>query len=177
VLFWTLVLAAAAVAGPASGSQADRVSAYRPADVVGCRSIRPRVLLGLVVRPLTLDEMVSELERGCLALDDVRFQPGQDTIISLSPSRFAQVARALGLARGAYGIAVPAEASPGGPPDTVQARRRGNRLRDELVHYGASLTRLVEDPGWPFPPQVAAPGTAVPMLVRLPIPEEPRARP
>jgi len=176
LFFLTVLVTTVLVAGPASGSQADRTVPHRPADVAGCRSIRPRVLLGLVARPLTLDEMVSELERGCLALDDVRFRPGQDTIVSLSPSRFAQVARALGLARGAYGIAVPAEASPGGPPDTLQARRRGTRLRDELVHYGASLTRLLEDPGWPIPSEVVAPGTAIPMLVRLPFPEEPRTR-
>jgi hypothetical protein len=143
-----------------------------PTGVAGCRSIRPKGLLGLLARPLTLNEMVSELERGCLALDDVRFRPGQDTIVSVSPSRFAEVARALGLARGAYGIAVPAETSPGGPPDTLQARRRGTRLRDELVHYGASLSRLLEDPTLPVPLEVAAPGTAVPMLVRLPVAEE-----
>lgn len=176
MLFVTL-LTTALIAGPPSVSQADRTFPLGPADVAACRSTRPRVLLGLVARPLTVDEMVIELERGCLALDDVRFRPGQDTIVSLSPSRFAQVARALGLARGAYSIAVPAEAPPGGAPDTVQARRRGNRLRDELVHYGASLTRLVEDPGWPIPPQVVAPGTAVPMLVRLPLPEELHTRP
>jgi hypothetical protein len=173
LFFWTLLFTAVLVGGP----PLDWTFPHPPADVTECRSTRPRVLLGLVARPLTIDEMVSELERGCLALDDVRFRPGQDTIVSLSPSRFAQVARALGLARGAYGIAVPAEASPGEAPDTVQARRRGARLRDELVHYGASLTRLVEDPGWPMPPRVVAPGTAVPMLVRLPRPEEPRPRP
>lgn len=177
MLFWTLLLTSVPGTGAPSGSQADRDFVHRPAEVAGCRSTRPRVLLGLLARPLTLAEMVSELERGCLVLDGVRFRPGQDTIVSLSPSRFAQVARALGLARGAYGIAVPAEASPGGAPDTVQARRRGARLRDELVHYGASLTRLLEDPAWPFPPQVVAPGTAIPMLVRLPIPDESRTRP
>lgn len=177
MLFVTVLLTTALAAGPPGESQAGRTFPDGPEDVAGCRSTRPRVLLGLVSRSLTLDEMVSELERGCLALDDVRFRPGQDTIVSLSPSRFAQVARALGLARGAYGIAVPPEASPGGAPDTVQARRRGTRLRDELVHYGASLTRLVEDPGWPVPAQVVAPGSAVPMLVRLPLLEEPRTRP
>jgi hypothetical protein len=177
LLVWTLLFTAAVGSGPPSAPPDARTFPHSPLDIAGCRSTRPRVLLGLVARPLTLDEMVNELERGCLALDDVRFRPGQDTIVSLSPSRFAQVARALGLARGAYGIAVPAEASPGGAPDTVQARRRGTRLRDELVHYGASLTRLVEDPGWPIPPQVVAPGTAVPMLVRLPLLEEPRTRP
>jgi hypothetical protein len=173
VLLWTLLLTAALV-GQASRSRAARAVEHDPTDVADCRSIRPKVLLGLLARPLTLNEMVSELERGCLALDDVRFRPGQDTIVSVSPSRFAEVARALGLARGAYGIAVPAEASPGGPPDTLQARRRGTRLRDELVHYGASLSRLLEDTGSPIPPQVVAPGAAVPMLVRIPIAEERR---
>jgi hypothetical protein len=177
VLLWTLILATALVAGPASGARPGPASVDGPTEAGGCRSIRPRLLLGLLARPLTLSEMVSELERGCLALDDVRFQPGQDTIVSLSPSRFAQVARALGLARGAYGIDVPAEATPGGPPDTLQARRRGTRLRDELVHYGASLSRLLEDTGRPIPPQVVAPGTAVPMLVRIPIVEEPAPEP
>ena len=133
-----------------------------------CPSARPRSLLGLVARPLSLAEMVSELERGCLALDDVHFLPGQDTIESLSPSQFALVARALGMAQGAYQVAVPAEATPGGQPDTLQARRRETRLRDELVHYGASSSRLVEDPQRAVPTVVVAPGTAVPMLVRVP---------
>jgi len=135
-----------------------------------CPSVRPRMLLGLLERPLTLPEMVTELERGCLALADVRFRPGQDTIESLSPSQFALVARALGLARGVYRVLVPPEAAPGAPPDTLQARRRGTRLRDELVHYGSSSTRLLDDSAWPTRPLVAAPGTAVPMLVRVPDP-------
>jgi hypothetical protein len=135
---------------------------------VDCPSTRPRGLLGLSGRPLTLTEMVNELERGCLALDGVRFRPGQDTIESLSPAQLALVARALGLARGDYRVAVPPEASPGSPPDTLQARRRGTRLRDELVHYGASSQRLLEDPGWPASPLVVTPGAAVPMLVRVP---------
>lgn len=133
-----------------------------------CPSSHPRVLLGLVSRPLALPELVNELERGCLALEDVRFRPGQDTIESLSPAQFALVARALGMAHGFYRVKVPPEAAPGGPPDTLQARRRGIRLRDELVHYGASSERLLEDPGWPVSPLVVAPGAAVPMLVRVP---------
>jgi hypothetical protein len=132
-----------------------------------CPGLSAPALLGLLARPLTLAEMVDRLEQGCLALDQVRFRPGQDTIESLSPAQFALVARALGLARGAYRVTVPAEASPGWPPDTVQARRRGTRLRDELVHYGASLGRLLEDPGLPLALAVPA-GTAVPMLVRVP---------
>lgn len=136
----------------------------------GCPSVRPRTMLGLVARPLTLPEMVSELERGCLALDEVRFRPGQDTIESLSPSQFALVSRALGLARGAYRVVVPPEAASGAAPDTVQARRRGAQLRDELVHYGAASGRLQADPGWTTTLQVAAPGAAVPMLVRVPDP-------
>jgi hypothetical protein len=138
-----------------------------PPAFAGCSSLHPRTLLGLAARPLTLAEIVSELERGCLALDDVRFRLGQDTIESLSPAQLALVARALGLARGAYRVAVPPEAGPGLPPDTLQARRRGARLRDELVHYGASSERLLEDPGWPASPLVVAPGAAVPMLVRV----------
>jgi hypothetical protein len=141
-----------------------------PSPFAGCASLYQKALLGLVARPLTLAEIVSELERGCLALDDVRFLPGQDTIESLSPAQFALVARALGMARGAYRVAVPPEASPGSRPDTLQARRRGARLRDELVHYGASAQRLLEDPGWPTSPLVVAPGGAIPMLVRVPEP-------
>lgn len=142
-------------------------AAPSPDAFAGCSSLYQKTLLGLVARPLTLAEIVSELERGCLTLDDVRFRPGQDTIESLSPAQFALVARALGMARGAYRVAVPPEATPGSPPDTLQARRRGARLRDELVHYGASAQRLLEDPGWPTSPYVAAPGAAVPMLVRV----------
>ena len=132
--------------------------AVRTAPGAGCRGIRQ----------LTLTEMVNELQRGCLALDGVRFLRGQDTIESLSPAQFALVARALGMAQGAYQVTVPPEAAPGGPPDTLQARRRGTRLRDELVHYGASTTRLLEEPGWPISTLVVAPGAAVPMLVRVP---------
>ena len=135
-----------------------------------CPSARPKVMLGLVSRPLTLEEMVSELERGCLALDDVRFRVGQDTIESLSPARFALVSRALGLAHGAYRVVVPPESGPRAAPDTVQARRREVRLRDELVHYGAAPGRLLMDPGWPPSLLVAAPGAATPMLVRVPEP-------
>lgn len=173
---WVLLFAALLVAGLPFGSRANPPETRGSAEAAGCRSIRPRTLLGLWPRPLTLTEMVTELERGCLALDEVRFRPGQDTIESLSPARFAMLARALGVARGAYRVAVPPEAAPGWPPDTVQARRRGARVRDELVHYGASLNRLLEDPGWPVSPLVVAPGAAVPMLVRVPDPRKARAQ-
>lgn len=144
-----------------------------PTPGIACGSGRPRTMLGLLTRPLTLGEMVSELERGCLALEDVRFRPGQDTIALLSPAQFALVARALGQAHGAFRVVVPPEASPGSPPDTVQARRRGVHLLDELVHYGASASRLVLDQSWGPVPLVAAPGAAVPMLVRVPEPNTP----
>ncbi|MEK7380138.1 MAG: hypothetical protein AAB075_03920 [Gemmatimonadota bacterium] len=132
-----------------------------------CSGSRSR-LLGLAARPLSLPEMVAELERGCLALVEVRFRPGEDEIESISPTRFAQVARALSLAQGAYLITVPPERAPGFWPDTLQARRRSIRLRDELVHYGASASRLRDDPGWPATAPEVAPGTAVPILVRVP---------
>jgi len=141
----------------------------RPTPPIACASVRPRVVLGLLTRPMTLGEMVSELERGCLVLEDVRFRPGQDTIALLSPAQFALVARALGQAHGAFRVVVPPEAAPGSPPDTIQARRRGVHLLDELVHYGASASRLVVDQGSASSPLVA-PGTAVPMLVRIPEP-------
>lgn len=157
------------LAGSAVGGHPSREVPYGPTQagsavrawgvpIPACRSIRQ----------LTLTEMVSELDRGCLALDDVRFLPGQDTIESLSPAQFALLARALGMAQGAFRVTVPPEAAPGGTPDTLQARRRGTRLRDELVHYGASSARLLEDPGWPMSQYVAAPGGAVPMLIRVP---------
>jgi hypothetical protein len=165
-----LILAGVLVGGPVSDHRANARPAPPTDLVANCPSARPRALLGLVARPLTLTEMVSELERGCLALDDVRFRPGQDTIESLSPAQLALVARALGLAHGAYRVAVPPEAAPGLPPDTLQARRRGMRLRDELVHYGASSQRLLEDPGWPISPLVVPLGAAVPMLIRVPDP-------
>ncbi len=136
----------------------------QPAD---CASSHARGILGLVSRPLTLTELVTELERGCLALEDIRFRPGQDTIESLSPAQVALVARALGMAQGSYRVAVPPEAAPGSPPDTLQARRRGTRLRDELVHYGASSIRLLEDPGWPTTQLVVSTGAAIPMLIRV----------
>jgi hypothetical protein len=74
------------------------------------------------------------------------------------------------MAEGAYRVTVPPEAGPGSEPDTLQARRRGTRLRDELVHYGAASRRLLEDPGWPIQPLVVPPGSAVPMLIRVPKP-------
>ncbi len=160
VLLLIELLAAAPRAGPPFGAFL--------AEVPGCPSARPRVLLGLLTRPLTLAEMVLELERGCLVLDEVRFRPGQDTIETLSPAHFAQVARALGMAQGAYRVTVPPEAAPGWPPDTLQARRRGMRLRDELVHYGASSDRLLDGPGGSTLPSVVALGAAVPMLIRVP---------
>jgi len=163
-----LILVNLLVAGPALGWRENPVPEPDSAHMAGCSSSRSRTLLGLLARPLTLAEMVSELERGCLTLDEVRFRPGQDTIESLSPARFALVARALGMARGDYHVAVPPEAAPGWPPDTLQARRRGMRLRDELIHYGASLKRLREDPGWPISPPAVAPGAAIPMLIRVP---------
>jgi len=135
--------------------------------VSNCPSSTPKVMLGLLTRQLTLAEMVSELERGCLALEEVRFTTGKDTIESLSPDRFAMVARALGMAQGLYRVSVPPEAAPGSPPDTLQARRRGVVLRDELIHYGASFQRLREDSGWPVSPLVVPLGTAIPMLVRI----------
>lgn len=165
---WALVFANVLGTGPSTGSGRNPLPAATPVEIPVCPSSRPRALLGLVVRPLTLNEMVDELERGCLALDDVRFRPGQDTIESLAPALLEQVARALGMAHGAYRVTVPAEGPPGEPPDTLQARRRGARLRDELVHYGASSDRLLDDTGWW--PLVAPPGGAVPMLVRVPSP-------
>lgn len=162
-----LILSGVLAAGAGSARGVVIRAEPTPAGRVNCPSARPRSLLGLVARPLTLTEMVSELERGCLALDDIRFRAGQDTIESLSPAQLALVARALGLAHGAYRVAVPPEAAPGSPPDTLQARRRGMRLRDELVHYGASAQRLLEDPGWPISPLVVPPGAAIPMLVRV----------
>ena len=89
------------------------------------------------------------------------------TIQISSPAGFAQVARALGLAQGAYRVAVPPETAPGWPPDTVQALRRGVVLREELVRYGASLQRLLEEPGMPHLPLAVGRGAARPMLVRV----------
>ena len=149
--------------GPVARPVAGTLQSPPPPPV--CAPARGRAMLGLLTRPLTLGEMVSELERGCLALEDVRFRPGQDTIALLSPAQFALVARALGQAHGDFRVVVPPEAPPGAPPDTIQARRRGVRLLDELVHYGASASRLVLDQGSPL---AVAPGTAVPMLVRVP---------
>jgi hypothetical protein len=111
--------------------------------------------------------MVNQLERGCLVLDQVRFRPGNHALQGYSPAGFAQVARAIGLAKGAYRVVVPAEAMRGWPPDTVQALRRGSVLRDELVRYGASLERLLEDPGVPVMPGAAGRGGPRPMLVRV----------
>lgn len=165
--FWVLLFTNLLGASPDSGWAANPARTPPSAEVAACPSSRTRVLLGLLSRSLTLAEMVNELERGCLALEEVRFHPGQDTIESLSPAHFSLVARALGMAQGYYRVTVPPEAAPGWPPDTLQARRRGTRLRDELVHYGASLDRLLEDPGWPVSPIVAAPGASVPMLVRV----------
>jgi hypothetical protein len=128
------------------------------------------MLLGLLTRPLTLAELVNQLERGCLVLDEVRFRPGNHTIQEYSPERFTQLARALGLAEGVYRVAVPAERAPGWPPDMVQARRREVVLREELVYYGASLERLVEEPGFPLLPRAVDWGSARPMLVRVQMP-------
>lgn len=165
--FWVLLLSSLTGLGTASGWQADPLSSAGPVAASGCSSTRPRMLLGLLARPLSLAEMVTKLERGCLALEEVRFRPGGDSIESLSPAQLAQIARALGMAHGAYRVAVPPE---GTPPDTLQARRRGTRLRDELVRYGASSDRLREDSGWAVPPFLAVPGAAAPMLVRVPEP-------
>jgi hypothetical protein len=170
VPLWILFLASILPAGAESGWAINPRLSPGPAMGAGCSSIRPRMLLGLFARPLTLPEMVQELERGCLALDDVRFRRGQDTIESISPARLAELARALGMAQGAYRVRVPPEAVSGWPPDTLQARRRGARLREELVHYGASERRLLEDSGSPASPLVVPPGEAVPMLIRVPKP-------
>ena len=136
----------------------------------GCSGTTAPMLFGLLTRPLTLAELVNRLERGCLLLDEVRFRPGNHTILEFSPDRFAQLARALGLAEGVYRVAVPAETAPGWPPDTVQARRRGVALRDELIHHGASLLRLHEEPGFPAMPFAVGWGSARPMLLRVQAP-------
>lgn len=133
----------------------------------GCSGTMVPLLFGLLARPLTLAEMVNQLEQGCLVLVDVRFRPGDHTIQAFSPEGFAQLARALGLAQGVYRVAVPAETAPGWPPDTVQARRRAVVLRDELVHHGASLLRLLEEPGFPVMPRAVGWGSVRPMLVRV----------
>jgi hypothetical protein len=133
----------------------------------GCSGTRAPMLFGLLARPLTLAEMVNRLERGCLVLDQVRFRTGNHAIQVFSPEGFVQVARALGFAQGAYRVAVPPEAAPGWPPDTVQAIRRGVALRDELVRSGASLKRLLEEPGFPVLPFAVGRGAARPMLIRV----------
>ena|GEM_PF-2995520 len=133
----------------------------------GCSGTTAPVLFGLLTRPLTLAEMVSQLERGCLVLEEVRFRPGNHAIQISSPAGFAQVARALGLAQGAYRVTVPPETAPGWPPDTVQALRRGVVLREELLRYGASQVRLLEEPGFYVMPLVMSRGAAGPMLVRV----------
>lgn len=167
---WTALLLAMTPLAAAPGPLEPRaVPMPGPRSIVECPGRRPR-LLGFASRPLSLSEMVVELERGCLALEDVHFRPGQDTIESLSPAALAEVARAIGLAQGEYRVTVPPERTAGLPPDTLQARRRSTRLRDELVHYGAAASRLLEDPGWPISPLVVAPGAAVPMLIRVPDP-------
>jgi hypothetical protein len=139
-----------------------------------CSGTTVPMLFGLLTRPLTLAEMVNQLERGCLVLDEVRFRPGTHALQEFSAAGFAQVARAIGLAQGAYRIAVPAEAMPGWPPDTVQALRRGGVLRDQLVRSGASLERLLEEPGVPPMPLLVGRGGARPMLVRVQDHPEPR---
>ena len=133
----------------------------------GCAGTTAPVLFGLLVRPLTLAEMVGQLERGCLVLDEVRFHPGNTAIQMSSPAGFAQVARALGLAQGAYRVTVPPETMPGWPPDTVQALRRGVVLREELLRYGASRVRLLEEPGFYLSPLALSRGAARPALVRV----------
>ena len=133
----------------------------------GCSGTTAPVLFGLLARPLTLAEMVSQLERGCLVLDEVRFRPGNTAIQISSPAGFVQVARALGLAQGDYRVTVPPETAPGWPPDTVQALRRGVVLREELLRYGASRFRLLEEPGMAHLPLAASRGAARPMLVRV----------
>ena len=125
------------------------------------------MLFGLLARPLTLAEMVGQLERGCLVLDQVRFRPGNTAIRIASPAGLVQVARALGLAQGAYRVTVPPETIPGWPPDTVQALRRGVVLREELLRYGASRIRLLEEPGLDILPLAVSRGAARPMLVRV----------
>ena len=162
-----LVLAALLLAGVSAGRPSGPLPRPGRGQPAGCSGTRAPMLFGLLARPRTLAEMVSQLERGCLVLDEVRFRPGDHTIEVFSPSDFAQVARALGLAQGAYRVAVPAEATAGWPPDTVQARRRGAELRDELVHYGASLERLLEEPGFPLMSFAVARGAAIPMLLRV----------
>jgi len=133
----------------------------------GCSGTTAPVLFGLLARPLTLVEMVSQLERGCLVLDEVQFRPGETAIQMASPAGFVQVARALGLAQGSYRVTVPPETAPGWPPDTVQALRRGVVLREELLRYGASRVRLLEEPGFYVLPLAVSRGTARPALVRV----------
>jgi hypothetical protein len=139
----------------------------RPGIPVGCSGTSVPVLFGLLARPITLDEMVNHLERGCLVLDEVRFRPGNYAILEISPDWFAQLARALGLAQGAYRVAVPAESTPGWPPDTAQALRRGVALREELIRNGASMQRLLEEPGFPVVPFAVGRGLARAMLLRV----------
>ena len=161
--FRHLVLASLLLAGawPA------RRTGPRPGLPAGCSGTTVPILFGLLVRPLTLAEMVNQLERGCLVLDEVRFRPGNTAIQMASPAGFVQVARALGLAQGAYRVTVPPETAPGWPPDTVQALRRGVVLREELLRYGASRVRLLEEPGSYVLPLTVSRGAARPALVRV----------
>lgn len=139
----------------------------RPGVPSGCSGTRAPVLFGLLARPLSLAEMVSQLERGCLVLDEVRFRPGNTALQLSSPAGLVKVARALGLAQGAYRVTVPPETAPGWPPDTVQALRRGVVLREELLRYGASRVRLLEEPGSYVLPLTVSRGAARPALVRV----------
>lgn len=162
-----LVLATLLLAGAWPARPPGPHPALRRGVPSGCTGTTAPVLFGLLARPLTLKEMVSQLERGCLVLDEVRFRPGNQAIQIASPAGFVQLARALGLAQGAYRVTVPPEKAPGWPPDTAQALRRGVALREELLRYGASRVRLLEEPGFYLLPLAVSRGAARPMLVRV----------
>lgn len=92
----------------------------------------------------TVESLVQRLEAGRLVLEQARFKPSADELVDGVEPVLKQAARALSRTSGRFLVLVPAERTPGLPPDTVLSRRRANAAFRRLIAVGSNPERLLE---------------------------------
>jgi hypothetical protein len=122
---------------------------------------------------ITAARVVLDLEAGPATISAFRFVSGTAEVVPSSSRDVAEVARAVGSVAGRLLVRVAPETSEGLPPDTVQARRRAERVAALLVEAGASAARITTDDSLARQPLAAvATGEARAILVRIPSPPD-----
>jgi outer membrane protein OmpA-like peptidoglycan-associated protein len=122
---------------------------------------------------ITAARVVMDLEAGPATISAFRFVRGTADVLPSSRRDVAEVARAIGRIPGRLLVRVTPETSEGLPPDTVQARRRAERVAALLVEAGASAARITTDDSLALQPLApVAAGEARAILTRIPSPPD-----